>query len=85
MDPSREPRSTAARPADDAVVAYLRDRAPGLPAVVFDPGSVTSRARRALRLRRRRRRTSVAIATARWRPTWRWRSPGRCPRPAAAP
>ncbi|MFC4040122.1 hypothetical protein ACFO1B_16965 [Dactylosporangium siamense] len=58
MDPSR-----AARPADDAVVvAYLRDRAPGVPAVVFDPGTVTSRARRALRLRRRRRRTSVAVA-----------------------
>jgi hypothetical protein len=68
MDPSREPRPTAAKPTaprnfprDDAVVAYLRARAPGLPTAQFDPRAVTSRARGALR--RRRLRTSVAAVT----------------------
>jgi hypothetical protein len=49
---------------DDAVVAFLRDRAPGLPTVRFDARAVTSQARRALRRRRRRFRTSlVAMAS----------------------
>ncbi|MEN3616083.1 hypothetical protein AAH979_42260 [Plantactinospora sp. ZYX-F-223] len=66
MDPTREPRSTAAEPTaardilpDDAVVAYLRTRAPGLPAARFDARAITSRARGALR---RRRRNSVLAA-----------------------
>jgi hypothetical protein len=69
MDPTREPPSTSAEPAaahdlltDDAVVAYLRDRAPGLPAAPFDARAVTSRARGALHRRRRRVRSSVVVA-----------------------
>ena len=56
MDPTREPRSTPAEPtaprdilSDDAVVAYLRARAPGLPTARFDARAVISRARGALR------------------------------------
>jgi hypothetical protein len=57
MDP------TDGNPADDAVVAYLRARAPGLPAARFDPRAVTARARGALR-RRRFRNSVVAAGTA---------------------
>ncbi|GGM47168.1 hypothetical protein [Dactylosporangium sucinum] len=49
--------------ADDAVVAHLRARAPGLPAVRFDGWAVTARARRAVR-RRRRLRTTAAAAVS---------------------
>ena len=38
MDPTGEPRDTVS---DDAVVAFLRTRAPGLPVVQFDPRAVT--------------------------------------------
>jgi hypothetical protein len=59
MDPTREPLPTP----DDAVVAYLRARAPGVPAVRFDTRAVTARARGALR-RRRLRNSLVAAAGA---------------------
>jgi len=50
---------------DDAVVAFLRDRAPGLPTWPVDPRAVTSRAREALgRSRRRRRRTTIVAVAA---------------------
>jgi hypothetical protein len=63
MDPTREPQSAAPDPSDDAVVAYLRQRAPGLPASTFDAGAVTAHARGALRrLRRRRLRNSIVAA-----------------------
>ena len=69
MDPTQEPRTAATEPTaardilpDDAVVAYLRARAPGLPTARFDPRAVTSRARRGLR--RRHRNSVVAVATA---------------------
>ncbi len=71
MDPTREPRSTAAEPTapgdillDDAVVAYLRAHAPGLPTAQFDAHAVTSRARGALRLRRLRNAVLVVAAAA---------------------
>ena len=52
-------------PTDDALVAYLRTRAPGLPDTPFDPRAVTARARGALRHRRRRQlRTSVVAVAA---------------------
>lgn len=54
---------TRGMPTDDAVVSYLRDRAPGLPASPFDPKAVTTRARVALR-RRRRRYAVAGAATA---------------------
>jgi hypothetical protein len=57
MDPTREPWL---EPSDDAVVTFLRTRAPGLPTVQFDTRAVTSRARGALR--RRRLRNSVVAA-----------------------
>jgi hypothetical protein len=67
MDPTREPRPEPTEPteprgphgprSDAAVVAYLRSRAPGLPAAQFDPRTVTAHARGALR--RRRLRTSL--------------------------
>jgi hypothetical protein len=70
MNPTREPRSSAAEPTaprdlltDDAVVDYLRTRAPGLPTARFDAGSVTSRARGALR-RRRLRNVVLVVAGA---------------------
>ncbi|SCG79064.1 hypothetical protein GA0070609_5772 [Micromonospora echinaurantiaca] len=70
MDPTREPRSTAAEPtspsgtlSDDAVVAHLRARAPGLQTSRFDARTVTSRARGALR-RRRLRNSMMALAGA---------------------
>jgi len=69
MDPSREPSSSAEpgtpRDAlhDDAFVAYLRTRAPGLPTPRFDARTTTSRARRALR-RRRLRHSVMALAGA---------------------
>jgi hypothetical protein len=63
MEPTHGPRSTTAEPTappDDAIVAYLRTRAPGPPTTVLDARAVTSRARRALRRRHRRiRNTSV--------------------------
>jgi hypothetical protein len=66
-----EPWSRAAEPItprgvlpDDAVVAYLRARAPGVPAMRFDGRAVTSRARGALRRRRRLRNSAVAVAAA---------------------
>jgi hypothetical protein len=60
MDPTHEPHSNAASLPDEAIVAFLRDRAPGLPAAPFDPRAVTARARGALRrLRRRRIRNSI--------------------------
>jgi hypothetical protein len=69
MDPTREPRP-AAEPtgprgvgSDDAVVAYLRARAPGLPAGQFDPRAVTVRARGALRTRRLRTSAVAAACT----------------------
>jgi hypothetical protein len=69
MDPTGEPRSSAAEPAiprdalpDDTVVASLRARAPGLPTPRFDPRTVTIRARGALR--RRRRNSAMALAGA---------------------
>ena len=69
MDPSPDPRPAATEPTasrnilhDDAVVAYLRTRAPGLPTARLDPRAVTSRARRALR--RRRRNSALALVTA---------------------
>jgi hypothetical protein len=49
---------------DDAVVAYLRERAPGLPTTWFDARAVTARARGALRRRRRFRNSAVAVALA---------------------
>jgi hypothetical protein len=68
MEPS-EPRSTSAEPnaardflPDDAIVAYLRARAPGMPIARFDARTVTSRARAALRRRRRLRTSVVAMA-----------------------
>ena len=66
MDPTREPSAPRDILSDDAVVSYLRARAPGLPTAPFDPRAVTSRARGALvRLRRRRLRNSaVALAGA---------------------
>lgn len=69
MDPTHEPRSSSAEPtwrdlpSDDAVVAYLRANAPGLPAARFDPRAITARARRALR-RRRLRASVVSVAAA---------------------
>jgi hypothetical protein len=63
MDPTREPRSHDTLP-DDAVVAYLRARAPGLPTVRFDARAVISRARGAARRRRQLRTSAVAIAAA---------------------
>jgi hypothetical protein len=70
MDPTREPRSTRDEPidprvtlSDEAVVAYLRGRAPGLPTALFDAGAITSRARGALR-RRRVRNLVAAVAGA---------------------
>jgi hypothetical protein len=69
MEPIREPQSSGADPSvprdvlsDDAVVAYLRDRAPGLPTEPFDPRAVTIRARSALH-RVRRRRLQTALVT----------------------
>jgi hypothetical protein len=69
MDSPHEPRSTAEPAApgdlgsDEAVVAYLRSRAPGPPVVWLDARAVTVRARDALRrLRRRRVRTAIAAA-----------------------
>jgi hypothetical protein len=72
MDPTREPRPAPAEPdaprdlrSDDAVVAYLRARAPGAPTARFDARAITSQASSALRRRRRRIRTSVlALAGA---------------------
>jgi hypothetical protein len=67
MDPTREPSSSAEPNTprdtlpDDAVVAYLRARAPGLPTPRFDARTTTSRARGALR-RRRLRNTVMAVA-----------------------
>jgi hypothetical protein len=58
MDPNREPL-----PSDDAVVAYLRAHAPGLPTARFDARAVTSGARGALR-RRRLRNSVLAVAGA---------------------
>jgi hypothetical protein len=63
MEPTREPRPTKAALSDEAVVAYLRARAPGLPPAQFDPRAVTSRARRALR-RRRLRHAAAAVTGA---------------------
>jgi hypothetical protein len=60
MDPTREPWLEPTAPSDDAVVAFLRTRAPGLPTVQFDTRAVTARARGALR--RRRLRNSVLAA-----------------------
>ncbi|MEU7876523.1 hypothetical protein [Dactylosporangium sp. NPDC049140] len=56
MDPTLSP--------GEAVVAYLRARAPGLPAAPFDPRAVTARARRALRRRNRLRNSAVSVAGA---------------------
>lgn len=67
MDPTREPWSTPATPGgalpDDAIVAYLRANAPGLPVARFDARTVTVRVRRALRRRRLRRSVVAAAAT----------------------
>jgi hypothetical protein len=70
MDPTGEPRSSAAEPAtprdalpDETVVASLRARAPGLLTPRFDPRTVTTRARGALR-RRRLRNSAMALAGA---------------------
>lgn len=71
MDPTREPRPPAAEPTtppdiqtDDALVAYLRARAPGLPSVGFDARAVTSHARGVRRRQRRRRLRNSAVAVA---------------------
>jgi hypothetical protein len=48
-------------PTDD-VVTFLRERAPGLPPVPFDPRAVTARARGAMRRHNRRRMGAVASA-----------------------
>jgi hypothetical protein len=50
-------------PTDDDVVAFLRERAPGLPAAPFDPGAVTARTRNAVR-RQHNRRLATAITSA---------------------
>jgi hypothetical protein len=52
MNPTNEPRDPLT---DDAVVAYLRAHAPGLPAVRFNGPAVTTHARGVLRRRRQRR------------------------------
>jgi hypothetical protein len=57
MDPSHEPLP------DDAIVAHLRARAPGLPTAQFDARAVTARARHAWR-RHRRRNTIVTAAVS---------------------
>jgi hypothetical protein len=66
MDSTREPRFEPTAPTDtvtdDAVVAYLRTRAPGLPTARFDARAITSRARRAVRRWRRLRNSAVAMA-----------------------
>jgi hypothetical protein len=71
MEPTREPRSPAAElaaprdtPPDDAVVAYLRARAPGLPTPRSDARTVTSRARGALRRRRVRNSVMALVGAA---------------------
>jgi hypothetical protein len=58
MDPTHEPRDPMT---DDAVVAYLRAHAPGLPAVRFNGPAVTAHARGVLR---RRRQSRIRISTA---------------------
>lgn len=69
MDPTHEPHPAVPDPAaaprdllsDEAVVAYLRAQAPGLPTARFDARAVISGARDALRHRRRR---IFGVATA---------------------
>jgi hypothetical protein len=66
MDSTREPRfeptAQTDNVTDDAVVAYLRTRAPGLPTARFDARAITSRARRTVRRWRRLRTSAVAMA-----------------------
>jgi hypothetical protein len=63
MDPTREPDRSPATMTDEALLAYLRHRAPGLATEPFDPRAVTARARRVLH-RRRRLRTSIVAAAS---------------------
>ncbi len=62
MDPTREPAPDLRT--DAALVAYLREQAPGLPAIRFDAGAVTAHAHGVLRRQRRRRLRNGSVITA---------------------
>jgi hypothetical protein len=63
MEPNREPGARDLM-SDEAIVAFLRTHAPGLPAVRFDGPAVAARARRVQRRRRRLGASAVTFASA---------------------
>lgn len=66
MDPTREPTPHPIPDlgTDQALVAYLRDQAPDLPAIRFDARAVTAHAHGVLRRQRRRRLRNGSVITA---------------------